>query len=58
MIERFGAEGFRKGVSDLLAYAAAQARAVVRDIPNGEYFFCDYADEDSDKGFPCALLLP
>ena len=43
--------------ASLLDYAAAQAREVVRGIPNGEYFFCDYADEDSDNGYPCRIAI-
>ena len=36
----------RQGMSDLLDYAEHQAREILRSIPDGEYFFADYADED------------
>jgi N-methylhydantoinase B len=57
MIARFGLEGFRQGIADLLDYAEAQARAIVRDLPDGIYPFADYIDEDSVGGRPCRLKL-
>ena len=43
--------------TDLLDYAEAQARAVVRAIPDGDYFFADYVDEDCAGGYPLRLAL-
>ncbi|MCC7280823.1 MAG: hydantoinase B/oxoprolinase family protein [Acetobacteraceae bacterium] len=58
MIERFGPETFRAGIAQLMDYAEAQARAILRAIPDGEYFFADYADEDSDgEGKPCRIAV-
>ena len=57
MIERFGIETFREGVGDLLDYAEAQARAIVRGLPDGTYPFSDFMDEDSVDGWPCRLKL-
>ena len=57
MIQRFGVETFREGVGDLLDYAEAQARAIIRDLPDGRYDFADYIDEDAVDGFPCRLKL-
>ena len=57
MIARFGIETFRDGVADLLDYAEAQARAIVRTLPNGSYPFADYMDEDSVDGRPCRMKL-
>lgn len=58
MVERFGVEAFRAGIQQLLDYAEAQARAILRTIPDGEYFFADYADEDSDgDGRPCRIAV-
>ena len=45
MIERFGIDTFREGVGDLLDYAEKQARAIIRELPNGRYDFRDYIDE-------------
>lgn len=55
MIDRFGVETFKEGTADLLDYAEAQARAIVRDLPDGRYPFADFMDEDSPDGFPCRL---
>jgi len=57
MIARFGADVFREGIGDLLDYGERQARNVIRRIPNGEYFFADYVDEDSVEGFPCRIAV-
>ena len=37
---------FRAGLAGLLDYAEHQAREVLRSMPDGEYRFADYADED------------
>jgi N-methylhydantoinase B len=57
MIERFGIDTFREGVDDLLDYAEQQARAIIRDLPDGRYDFRDYIDEDAVDGWPCRLKL-
>jgi N-methylhydantoinase B len=57
MLARFGVETFKQGMADLLDYSEQQTRAIIRNIPDGEYFFCDYVDEDSVGGPPCRLAL-
>lgn len=57
MIQRFGVETFSEGVADLLDYSEAQAKQVVRSLPDGSYPFADYIDEDSPDGWPCRLKL-
>lgn len=57
IIDRFGFDDFVEGLEQILAYSEAQARAVLRRIPDGEYFFSDYADEDGDGGPPCRIAL-
>jgi N-methylhydantoinase B len=57
IVARFGVETFRDGIQAMLDYAEAQARAAIRTIPNGEYFFADYADEDGEGGVPCRVAL-
>ncbi len=57
MIGKFGIEVFREGIGDLLDYAEAQARAIVAELADGDYFFADYMDEDAADGFPCRLAL-
>lgn len=50
IIGRFRIEQFRAGMDALLEYSEEQARIVVRSMPEGEYFFAEYADEDSVNG--------
>lgn len=57
MVQKFGIETFRTGISALLDYAEDQARDVLDGIPDGVYAFADYADEDSTEGNPCRLKL-
>ncbi|MCZ0811610.1 MAG: hydantoinase B/oxoprolinase family protein [Pseudomonadota bacterium] len=57
MLERFGKQNFLSGVAALKDQAEAQAREILRAIPDGEYRFADYADEDSDFANPCRLHL-
>ena len=57
IIERFGLEDFRDGAKAILDYAHAQARRVIATIPNGEYRFSDYADDDGASANPCRIAL-
>lgn len=57
MLARFGRHGFVSGVAALKDQAEAQAREILRAIPDGDYSFADYADEDSDFANPCRLNM-
>ena len=57
MIARFGIDTFREGVRALLDYGEQQARRLIERIPDGEYFFADYMDEDSVDGKPCRIAV-
>lgn len=57
IIDRFGRETFSAGLDGLLDYAEKQARGVIRGIPDGEYFFADYADEDQAGGYPVRVAV-
>ncbi|MDR3517499.1 MAG: hydantoinase B/oxoprolinase family protein [Azospirillaceae bacterium] len=57
IVRRFGFEDFIDGVHQILDYAEAQTRAILRRVPDGDYFFADYADEDSVNGRPCRIAL-
>jgi N-methylhydantoinase B len=57
MIEKFGPARLTEGLGLLLDYAEHQAREILSAIPDGEYFFADYADEDAPDGNPCRLAL-
>jgi N-methylhydantoinase B len=57
MIRKFGVEGFKRNIAGLLDYAEHQAREALRSIPDGEYRFADYCDEDGPDGNPVRLAL-
>ncbi|MBX5088329.1 hydantoinase B/oxoprolinase family protein [Rhizobium lentis] len=57
IIRRFGKESFRSGLGQLLDYSEAQARRVISELPDGEYFFADYADEDQTGGYPVRMAV-
>jgi len=57
VVERFGLHAFKEGINALLDYSEEQARTLVSDIPDGEYAFAEFADEDSVKGRPLRVAL-
>ncbi|MCJ8140992.1 hydantoinase B/oxoprolinase family protein [Falsirhodobacter halotolerans] len=57
MVEKFGKDAFLDGVEALMDHAEAQARDILRAMPDGTWEFADYADEDSVEANPCRLKL-
>ncbi|NDL62238.1 hydantoinase B/oxoprolinase family protein [Acerihabitans arboris] len=57
IIDRFGIDDFLLGIESILDYAERQARAIIKTIPDGEYFYADYADEDGENGYPCRIAV-
>ncbi|MFG1172825.1 hydantoinase B/oxoprolinase family protein [Erwiniaceae bacterium CAU 1747] len=57
IVARFGVGDFLSGVEGILDYAEQQARAIISTIPDGEYFYADYADEDGEGGYPCRIAI-
>jgi N-methylhydantoinase B len=57
LVRRFGVTTIVDGFADLLDYAEAQARAVLAEIPEGEYRFREFCDEDGPGGDPLRLCL-
>ncbi len=57
MVRKFGKAAFLAGVDALLDQAEAQARDILRAMPDGTWDFADYADEDSVEANPCRLKL-
>jgi len=56
-IARFGADTVAAGMYGVLDLAERQARRMFAAIPDGDYAFSDYIDEDSPGGVPCRLKL-
>ncbi len=57
LVRRFGVATVVDGLADLLDYAEAQARRVLASVPDGEYRFTEYCDEDAANGNPLRLCL-
>lgn len=57
MIRKFGGETVKNGIEDLLDVAETRARAVIADLPDGDFRFVDYLDEDGPDGVPVRLEL-
>lgn len=57
IVARFGFDDFLDGVRQILDYAEEQTRQILTRVPDGDYFFADYADEDSVGGRPCRVAL-
>ncbi|MBV9783081.1 MAG: hydantoinase B/oxoprolinase family protein [Acidisphaera sp.] len=57
IIDRFGRESFCTGLTALLDYAERQSRALIASLPDGEWFFADYADEDQEGGYPVRVAV-
>lgn len=57
IIARFGIDDFLQGIEGILDYAERQARTIIATIPDGEYFYADYADEDGEGGYPCRVAI-
>lgn len=57
IISRFGVGDFLSGIEGILDYAEKQARAIIATLPDGDYFYADYADEDSEGGYPCRIAV-
>ncbi|MFH8135767.1 hydantoinase B/oxoprolinase family protein [Pantoea osteomyelitidis] len=57
MVAHFGVDYFSQGMYALLDYAAMQAASVLETIPEGDYFFAEYADEDSVNGKPMRVAM-
>ena len=57
LVKRFGVKTIVDGLADLLDYAEAQARAVLASLPDGDYRFVEYCDEDGANGDPLRLCV-
>jgi N-methylhydantoinase B len=59
IVERYGVEETRRQMVALMDYAERMTRAALRQVPEGEYEFEDFLDDDglSDEPLPIHLLL-
>lgn len=57
MIGKFGIDVVRDGIEDLLDVGEIRARDVISTLPDGDFRFVDYLDEDGPGGVPVRLDL-
>lgn len=55
LIVQHGIEAFLAGTTEIVAYTAARARDAYRTIPDGEYRFADYLDDDYNSPLPVRI---
>lgn len=46
LIERYGCDAVLDGIEDVLDYGEARARALISELPDGDYEFVDYLEAD------------
>jgi N-methylhydantoinase B len=56
LIAKFGADVVRGAMSDMLDWTEQRARQLIGEIPDGDYSFADYLDDDGD-GIPIRLAV-
>lgn len=57
IVSQHGADTLVQASDDLIAYAAAKARAVLSTVPQGTYIFADYLDDDAVSRLPVRIAL-
>lgn len=57
MMDKFGLGAVQNGIVDLLEQAESRSREVLRQIPDGEYKFADYLDDDMVSEIPTRLAV-
>jgi N-methylhydantoinase B len=56
-ISHHGGDDFTQAQHDLMEYSALRAQAVLRRIPDGQYRFTDYLDDEAGAGLPVRLTI-
>lgn len=46
LLEKWGRDKIRQGCDEIIAAVARRTRADISDLPDGEYIFADYVDDD------------
>src|SRR4051812_22473859 len=58
LVDRFGADGVRAMMEEVIDYAERLTRAAIRDLPDGTYSFEDWLDDDGiDLDRPIRLFV-
>lgn len=57
IVARYGLARVRRSAADLLDYSERLTRAMLREIPDGEYFFEDFLDDDGVTDEPVRIAV-
>ena len=57
IVERYGMKRVRKNAADLLDYSERVTRAMLREIPDGDYRFEDFLDNDGVTDTPVKIAV-
>lgn len=57
MVQRFGLDSVRRAMRELVSYTEELARKTIETIPDGEYSFADFVDDDMVSGRPIHIHL-
>ncbi|MGI6853599.1 hydantoinase B/oxoprolinase family protein [Mesorhizobium sp. 1B3] len=57
VIDQIGEDAFRRNVRDIQDYAEKRARDILRQIPDGDYDFWDYMDDDLVSRIPVRIRV-
>lgn len=57
IINQLGTDSFERSVRDIQDYAEVRARAILRRIPDGDYEFWDYMDDDMISRVPVRVRV-
>lgn len=55
IIHQHGLDVYKDGIQDVVSYSSAKARAAFRTIPDGDYEFCEYLDDDLISPIPVRM---
>lgn len=56
-IAKFGLKATEQGMQDVLFYAEERVRHAIAEIPDGQYFFADYIEDDAFSDVPVRIAV-
>lgn len=57
LVERYGIQDIWQAIDDALDYSEARSRAVIERIPDGQYRFSDYLEDDVVTDIPIKIMV-
>ena len=56
LVQRYGVEGLEQSIDEVLQYTEELTRKAIRTLPDGEWRFTDYVDDDGFSPEPIAIV--